>query len=122
MPNTATDLERDLTQLKKQSTDKVHEYLSAIPPATVEKIFKHAEIEPDIFSVILEAFSKHGVADAGSSKLSADFLMALAKSSSFEMAFMFVEDKERAFIDKIAKSLQKHDAGVASKFKSEYNK
>lgn len=122
VPTNATALERDFLQLKKNGTDKVHEYFAEIPPATVEKIFKRSEIEADVFTGILEAFAKHGLTDGAACTKTADFLMALSRSPNFETAFMFIWDEERAFIDKIAKSLGKHNADLGKKFKTAYDK
>lgn len=122
VPTNATALERDFLQLKKNSTSKVYEYFAEIPPAKVELIFKRTEVEADVFSGMLEAFAKHGLSDAADCTKTADFLMALSRTRDFGTAFMFIEDEERAHIDKIAKSLGKHDADVGKKFKTAYDK
>ena len=40
----------------------------------------------------------------------------VSRTPNFETAFMFIEDEERAFIDKLAKSLSKHNADVDENF------
>jgi hypothetical protein len=94
---------RDYNSLKKQgNTAKLYEYFSAIPSEKVEQIFKRNEVEADVLTGMLKAFSEHGLSDA---KKIGNFLVSLSKAPSFDTTMMFAEDSDKEMIQKIQKAI-----------------
>lgn len=58
IPKTAAGLEKDFHQLKKDSSH-VYQYLRNIPLKTIESLFKRSEVQAELLSGILDAFSVH---------------------------------------------------------------
>lgn len=120
VPKTAAGFQKDFHQLKKKS-EHVYSYLTNIPPATLEQLFKHSEVEFEIFSGALSALAQHGTGDADSSKKTAEFLLAWSKASGFDMTLMFIDENEKKNLKAIHTALQGHSHGaLATKLKSVY--
>lgn len=104
VPKTAAGFERDFKQLKSNS-EHVYKYLTNIPTATVETLFKNTEVPYEVFKAALESISEHGLGDEEAVRKSASFLVAWSKSSSFDMTLMFCEDPEKKILSQIGKQL-----------------
>ena len=88
-------MEKDFHQLKKD-TSHVYKYLKNIPLKTIESLFKRSEVQAELLSGILEAFSSHSQVDNESKKHAAEFLVSLSKEDNYEMTLMFIDDSEKA--------------------------
>ena len=109
---------RDFNSLKKQGNQaRLYDYFSAIPANHVEKMFKNNEVEADVLTGMLKAFSEHGLSNA---KLVGNFLMSLSKAPSFDTTMMFAEDSDKEMIDKIQKAIAKEDNALGNKFKNAF--
>ena len=106
IPKTCAGLERDYHQLKKDSSH-VYQYLKNIPLKTLETLFKRSEVQAELLSGVLDAFTTHGLGDADSSKSSAEFLISLSKSDNYEMTLMFIDDAEKTKMKKIGDAIKK---------------
>jgi len=60
IPVTASALEKDYNQIKKDS-HQVYTYLKNIPLDTIEKLYKNSELQSELLSGILLALGNHGV-------------------------------------------------------------
>lgn len=94
IPKTAAGFEKDFKQLKSNSLH-IYQYLMNIPNKVIESIYKHSEVQYEIYKQALESISEHGLDDAESVKQSSEFLLAWSKSSGFDMTLMFCEDSEK---------------------------
>jgi len=84
-------------------------YLKNIPPATVETLFKKAEVPTEVFSGILKTIANLGLESAADKTWGGKFLLSLAKANNFEMTLMFAESGEKKNIDDIVSKIRKND-------------
>ena len=95
LPKTAGAVEKAIPNLRNDS-EKFYEYMNKIPLSHIENLYKKVEIQAEVMSGILNAFSEHGIDDNQSTRQSAEFLICLSKSYNFEMTLMFVDDLEKS--------------------------
>lgn len=106
VPKTMAGFEKDFKQLQKEPS-LFYKYLRNIPDKNVVQLFKKSEMETEVLSGILGAFSNHGLSDAASCKHVCQFLVALSKGSNFDMAFMMIDDAEKKLISNINTACKK---------------
>lgn len=98
-------MEKDFHQLKKDS-EHVYQYLKNIPLKTIETLFKRSEVQAELLSGILEAFSNHSQSDDESKKHAAEFMVSLSKSDNYDMTLMFIDDSEKKKLKKIGDAIK----------------
>jgi len=90
IPKTAAGLEKDYNQIKKDS-EQVYQYVSKIPCATIEKLYKTSEIEAELLTGILIACGSHGLQDKKTTEATVNTLLSISKANNFDMTLMFIE-------------------------------
>ena len=84
----------------------MYKYIRNIPLKTVESLFKRSEVQAELLSGILEAFSNHGQDNNENKKHAAEFLVSLSKSDNYDMTLMFIDDSEKTKLKKIGDSVK----------------
>ena len=119
IPKTPAGFEKDFNALKGDEASLIA-YLKNIPTATVEALFKKAEVPTEVLSGILKSIAGQDLESAEDKAWSGKFLLSLAKAKNFEMTLMFAGSGEHTNVDEIVSKIRKADSQLADKVKEEF--